>query len=49
VIKLLLMAAAPALVGVVAAGAAVLGVVSAQTAAPSHNPADQPLVTYGQR
>jgi hypothetical protein len=38
----------PAVVGVVLAAAASLGLVYAQTKAPSTNPASQPILTYGQ-
>jgi len=36
-------------VGAVLAGAAVTGVVSSNTAAPKHNPASAPIVSYGNR
>ncbi len=38
----------PALVGVVLAGGASFGLVYSQTKAPSTNPANAPILTYGQ-
>lgn len=40
---------APAVAGVVLAVAALFGLVSSQTAAPAQNPADQPVIVYGDR
>jgi hypothetical protein len=37
------------IVGALLAGTAVWGVVSATTAAPKHNPASAPIVSYGNR
>lgn len=45
----LLSAAAAAIVGALLAGTAVWGVVSSTTAAPKHNPASAPIVSYGNR
>jgi Protein of unknown function (DUF2613) len=38
-----------AIIGALLAGTAVWGVVSATTAAPKHNPASAPIVSYGNR
>jgi|tagenome__1003787_1003787.scaffolds.fasta_scaffold19462343_2 hypothetical protein len=38
----------PALVGVVLAGGVSFGLVHSQTKAPSTNPANEPILTYGQ-
>ncbi|MGI8666629.1 MAG: DUF2613 family protein [Jatrophihabitans sp.] len=38
-----------AIIGAALAGTAVVGVVSANTAAPKHNPASAPIVNYGNR
>jgi len=40
---------ASAVIGIILAGAAVTGVVSSNTAAPKHNPASAPIVSYGNR
>jgi len=40
---------APGVAGVVLAFAALFGLVSAQTSAPAENPADQPVIVYGDR
>jgi len=45
----LLSAAAAVIVGALLAGTAVWGVVSSTTAAPKHNPASAPIVSYGNR
>lgn len=37
------------IIGALLAGTAVWGVVSASTAAPKHNPASAPIVSYGNR
>ncbi|HEV2886666.1 MAG TPA: DUF2613 family protein [Jatrophihabitans sp.] len=45
----LVSAVAAGIMGAVLAGTAVWGVVSAATAAPKHNPASAPIVSYGNR
>lgn len=40
---------APAIAGIVLATVALFGLVSAQTAAPSQNPASQEIIVYGDR
>ena len=40
---------APSVAGIVLGLAALFGLVSSQTAAPAENPADQPIIVYGDR
>ena len=39
----------PAVVGVILATASLFGLISSQTAAPATNPANQEIITYGDR
>lgn len=40
---------APSVAGILLAFASLFGLVSSQNAAPAENPADQPIIVYGDR